>query len=167
MSVSSSFPSLRAEVLQDWRVNESGKSKVACALVRLGAVGHRRGGLSGRVMQAISLLGASWILGVEIPPQVRVGRELRLFHPVAIVVNPNTVIGDRCTLRNSVTLGNRGGADGDAPVLGNDVELGAGAMVLGGVHVGDGARVGAAAVVLHDVAPGARMVGNPARELSS
>jgi serine O-acetyltransferase len=71
-------------------------------------------------------------------------------------------IGSDCTLRQAVTIGNRA-ADGPVPVLGDGVDLGAYAQVLGGVTLGDGCRVGALSVVVHGVSPGATAVGTPAR----
>lgn len=91
--------------------------------------------------------------GVTLPPQARVGRNLKLHHRGKIVVNPGAEIGDDCVLVHGVTIGNRtpGGA---APRLGNRVEVGAYAQILGPITVGDGARIGALAVVVHDVPAG-------------
>lgn len=93
------------------------------------------------------------ILGIELPPSTRVGAGLRLRHGVGIVVNPATVIGRGVMLRHGVTLGNRRTAD-DCPVIGDDVEIGVGAVVIGAVTIGRGARIGPLAVVTHDVPPG-------------
>ncbi|NCT92605.1 serine acetyltransferase [Cellulomonas sp. APG4] len=105
-----------------------------------------------------------WVLTVEIPWGTVVGRRLRVFHGAGIVVNDRTVLGDDVTLRQNVTLGNVR-PDGPCPVIGDRVELGAGCIVLGGIRVGDDARVGAGAVVTKDVPAGATVVGNPARIL--
>ena len=105
-----------------------------------------------------------WVLTVEIPWGTVVGRRLRVFHGAGIVVNDRTVLGDDVTLRQNVTLGNVR-PDGPCPVVGDRVELGAGCIVLGGIRIGDDARVGAGAVVTKDVPAGATVVGNPARIL--
>lgn len=78
---------------------------------------------------------------------------------------PGTTLGARCTLRQGVTLGNRLVGDA-APTVGDDVEFGAYAQVLGAVHVGHGARIGAMSVVLYDVPAGCTAVGAPARLIS-
>lgn len=104
------------------------------------------------------------LTGISLPKECRIGPGLRIWHFGGIFVNPATVIGANCTLRQGVTLGNRV-EDGPCPVLEDGVELGAYAQVLGGVRLGAGCKVGAMAVVLCDVPPGATAVGNPARIL--
>lgn len=60
-----------------------------------------------------------------------IGREFCLMHGIGVVVNPKTIIGNNCTLLQNVTLGELGG---NAPIIGNNVLIGAGAIVLGGTH---------------------------------
>ncbi len=100
--------------------------------------------------------------GISLPKECRIGPGLRIWHFGGVFVNPGTVIGANCTLRQGVTLGNRV-EDGPCPVLEDGVELGAYAQVLGGVRLGAGCKVGAMSVVLRDVPAGATAVGNPAR----
>lgn len=109
-------------------------------------------------------LAVEWVLTVEIPWGTVIGRRLRVFHGAGIVINDRTVLGDDVSIRQNVTLGNVR-PDGPCPVIGDRVELGAGCIVLGGIRVGDDARVGAGAVVTKDVPAGATVVGNPARVL--
>jgi serine O-acetyltransferase len=103
--------------------------------------------------------------GIELPAQTRVGPGLRIWHGGNIVINPKSTIGAGCLLRHGVTIGNLE-PGGLTPVIGDDVELGAYAQVLGDVRIGDGARIGAMSVVLRDVPPGATAVGVPARIIS-
>jgi serine O-acetyltransferase len=100
------------------------------------------------------------VSGAEIHLNCRIGGGLLLPHPNGIVIHPNATIGVNCILFQQVTLGTRDGSD--VPVLGNDVLVGAGAKILGRVVVGDHARIGANAVVLIDVPPGAHAAGVPA-----
>ncbi|MGC3985935.1 MAG: serine acetyltransferase [Pseudorhodoferax sp.] len=100
--------------------------------------------------------------GISLPKEARIGPGLRIWHFGGVFVNPGTVIGAGCTLRQGVTLGNRA-ENGPCPVLEDGVDLGAYAQVIGGVRLGAGCRVGAMAVVLADVPAGATAVGNPAR----
>lgn len=102
------------------------------------------------------------VTGISLPHNAQIGGGLRIHHFGNIFINPGVVIGSNCTLRQGVTVGNRV-AEGPVPIIGNDVEFGAYAQVLGGVRVGEGAQIGAMAVVLCDVPAGCTAVGNPAR----
>jgi serine acetyltransferase len=107
-----------------------------------------------------------WLCGIDLPLTTNVGRNLRIFHGVGLVVNGRAVIGCNVVLRHGVTIGvketNEFGV-GAAPVLGDFVDVGAGAIILGGVCIGKDARIGAGAVVVKDVPDGGVVVGNPAR----
>ena len=104
------------------------------------------------------------LLGIGIAKSVSIGPGLRIWHFGNIFVHPSVVIGANCTLRQGVTLGNRH-VGGGVPSVGDDVEFGAYAQVLGPVRIGHGAKIGAMSVVLTDVPDGATAVGNPARIL--
>jgi serine O-acetyltransferase len=109
------------------------------------------------------------LTGIEIHPGARIGRRLFIDHGMGVVIGETAEIGDDCTLYHGVTLGGtRPSADQSGqkrhPTLGDNVIVGSGAQVLGPFRVGDGARIGAAAVVLREVPEGATMVGNPARQ---
>lgn len=102
--------------------------------------------------------------GIELPYSATVGRKVVFEHQGGIVIHGAAVIGDGSYIRQGVTLGNRSlNEPHNAPVLGKNVNVGAGAKLLGKVHVGDGAAIGANAVVLEDVPPGATVVGIPAK----
>jgi serine acetyltransferase len=106
--------------------------------------------------------------GIDLPYSVQLGRRVVVEHQGAIVVHGNAVIGDECIIRQGVTLGNRYlDRPFDAPVLGDRVNVGAGAKILGQVHLGDGVNIGANAVVLKDVPAGETAVGIPAKILKS
>ena len=105
-----------------------------------------------------------WLLTVDLPVRTRVGPGLSLDHAYAIVVHPDVVIGSGCTLIQGVTIGQRRPTgDRGTPVIGDDVAFGAHATALGPIHIGDGAQIGAGAVVLRDVPAHATAVGIPAR----
>ncbi|GAA1783740.1 serine O-acetyltransferase [Luedemannella flava] len=104
--------------------------------------------------------------GIEIHPGATIGRRLFIDHGSGVVIGETAVIGDDVTMFHQVTLGGRGwwrDAKGSRrhPSVGDRVVLGVGATVLGPVHVGDDARVGAHALVLRDVPPGARVDAPP------
>jgi len=104
--------------------------------------------------------------GIEIPHTVKIGRRLAIEHQGAIVLHGDTVIGDDCIIRQGVTMGNRYlDRPNEAPILHDGVNVGAGAKVLGRVNIGDGAVIGANAVVLKDVESHSTVVGIPARRI--
>ena len=93
---------------------------------------------------------------------VQIGPGLRIWHFGNIFIHEQVRLGANCTLRQGVTIGNRHDG-GPVPVVEDDVDFGAYAQVLGEVHIGRGAKIGAMSVVLDDVPAGATAVGNPAR----
>lgn len=99
--------------------------------------------------------------GISIPVQAKIGKGLRIHHFGGIMIHPETVIGAHCTLYHEVTLGDRGGWGG-APLVGNNVIIGAGAKVLGRITIGDNVFIGANAVVLTSIPANSIAVGNPA-----
>jgi serine O-acetyltransferase len=117
--------------------------------------------LSGRLVSHVGRM----LTGIEIHPGARIGRRLFIDHGMGVVIGETAEIGDDCTLYQDVTLGGTSLDRGQKrhPTLGNDVIVSAGAQVLGPFRVGDGARIGAQAVVLKEVPDGATMVGIPAR----
>lgn len=112
----------------------------------------------------IALL-ARWLTSIEIHPGASIGRRVFIDHGFGVVIGETAEIGDDCTIYQGVTLGGTSLNKGDKrhPTLGRGVIVGAGAKVLGGFTVGDGAKIGSNAVVVKAVPPGATAVGNPAR----
>lgn len=105
--------------------------------------------------------------GIELPFTAKIGRRVIFEHQHGIVVHGATEIGDDCIIRQGVTLGiRRLDRLKDAPVLGKHVNVGAGAKILGNVHIGDHAEIGANAVVLDDVPPHTLAIGIPARNVA-
>jgi serine O-acetyltransferase len=102
------------------------------------------------------------ITGIEIHPAARIGEELLIDHGTGVVVGETAEIGNRVTLYQGVTLGGTGFEQGKRhPTVDDDVVVGSGAKLLGPIHVGRGAKIGANSVVIHDVPPESTVVGNP------
>ena len=103
--------------------------------------------------------------GIEIHPGATIGRRVFIDHGMGVVIGETAEVGDGCTIYQGVTLGGTSLGKGSKrhPTLGQGVIVSAGAKVLGGFTVGDGARVGANAVLLQAVPAGATAVGIPAR----
>ena len=108
---------------------------------------------------------ARFLTGIEIHPGALIGERVFFDHAMGVVVGETAEIGDGCTIYQGVTLGGTSLYKGVKrhPTLGLNVVVGAGAQVLGGFTVGDGAKVGSNAVVTKPVPAGATAVGNPAR----
>lgn len=100
--------------------------------------------------------------GVELPCETRVGRRLLIEHFGGIIVSGDAVIGDDVIIRQGVTIGLRTTGQRGAPVIGDRVDIGAGAKLLGNIRIGNDAVIGANAVVLCDVPNGTLAVGVPA-----
>ena len=108
---------------------------------------------------------ARFLTGIEIHPGAKLGRRVFIDHGMGLVIGETAEVGDDCTIYQGVTLGGTSLTTGAKrhPTLGKGVIVSAGAKVLGGFTVGDGARVGSNAVLLQAVPPGATAVGIPAR----
>jgi serine O-acetyltransferase len=156
-------------VREDWRTHERDIWRQGFWALLIYRFGRWRYRLPGLVRKPFSLLykllkfTGQVMTGIDLPCETMVGRRLRIEHFGGIIVSGDTVIGDDVVIRNGVTLGLRRTGERGAPILGNRVDIGAGAKLLGKIHIGDGAVIGANSVVLQDVPPGALAVGIPAR----
>ena len=115
----------------------------------------------GRVVSHFS----RFFTGIEIHPGATIGERVFFDHAMGVVIGETAVVGDGCTIYQGVTLGGTTLYKNTKrhPTLGKDVVVGAGAKVLGGFEIGDGAKIGSNAVVTKPVPSGATAVGNPAR----
>jgi serine O-acetyltransferase len=138
--------------------------------MRLVAYARSNAGLAHRALAIgarIWLRNLRFRYGVDLPAGTRVGSGLYMNHPNGIVVHSDAVIGRDCNLSQDVTLGeaNRGRNAG-FPTIGDGVYIGPGAKIVGAVHVGDDAAIGANCVVTRDVPPHSVVVGVPGRVIS-
>lgn len=158
---------LRALLREDWQrhaASASHLSMLAIANYRLGRWVRDQPApvrwVGGKVY-GVGLLASEALAGVFLDRDTEVGESLHLVHAGGINIHPKTRIGDRVGIMQGVTLGT--GPDGSAPTIGNDVFIGANACVVGGVTVGDRARIAACSLVLNDVPAGCMAVGVPAK----
>jgi serine acetyltransferase len=113
--------------------------------------------------RVVEVLWTELIIGAELPGPVEIGPGLRLPHGGrGVILHANTRIGANATIYHRVTIGVRGTPD-QAPTLGDNVYLGAGASVLGDIEIGSDVKVGAGAVVVANVPSGTTVVSQPAR----
>lgn len=103
-----------------------------------------------------------WFTGIEIHPGAKIGKRFFIDHGMGVVIGETAEVGDDCTLYHGVTLGGTTWQKKKRhPTLGNNVVVGAGAKILGPIHIGDNARIGSNSVVVRDVPPDATVVGIP------
>jgi len=103
------------------------------------------------------------LTGVELPCEVEVGRNFVIDHFGGIVISGYAKFGDNCRIRNGVVVGLANVDEPCAPLIGNNVDIGTGAKLLGKIIVGDNVLIGANAVVIKDVPNNSIAVGVPAQ----
>lgn len=152
-------------IFQDWKANKDNfKGQLIMVLFRLAQKVHRN-----KILFCFFFLYlifyrffVEWLLCVELPWKAQIGPGLGLYHGHALVLNPQTVIGSNCTLRQSTTIGNKE-PDGKAPVIGNQVNIGANVCIIGDISIGDNVIIGAGSVVVKDIPANCVVGGNPAK----
>jgi serine O-acetyltransferase len=103
------------------------------------------------------------ITGIELPCEVQIGRNFVIDHFGGIIISGYAQFGDNCRIRNGVVVGLRRVEEKSAPVIGDNVDIGAGAKLLGPIRIGNNVVIGANAVVLSDVPDNSIAVGVPAQ----
>ncbi len=103
------------------------------------------------------------LTGIELPCEVPVGRNFRIDHFGDIIISGYASFGDNCIIRNGVTVGLKNISEKAAPSFGNNVNIGAGAKILGDITIGNNVDIGANAVVLTSVPENSIAVGVPAK----
>lgn len=165
------IPSCWQLIREDWQAHGRDWTKPGFRAVAIHRFGVWRMGIAPLPLRApFSLLYRALYryvrnhYSIDLPYSARLGRGVVIEHCGAIVIHGSAAIGDGCIIRQGVTLGNRYlSRPLDAPQLGANVNVGAGAKILGAVTIGDGAQIGANAVVLCDVPAQATATGIPAR----
>lgn len=139
------------------------KGFLACEAHR---IAHRLWG-QGRFSLALALQNRiSEVFHVDIHPGAQIGKGVLFDHATGVVIGETAVIGNNVSILHHVTLGGTGNCCGNRhPTIGNGVLIGAGAILLGSITVGDGAKVGACSLVLIDVPPHTTAIGVPAQIL--
>ena len=102
------------------------------------------------------------LTGIELPCEAQIGRNFVIDHFGGIVISGYARFGDNCRIRNGVVVGIRRPGESRAPIIGNNVDIGAGAKLIGPISIGDNVVIGANAVVISDVPDDCVAVGVPA-----
>jgi serine O-acetyltransferase len=166
-----STPSLWALIKEDWEANGRDWTRPGFRALAVYRYGVWRAGIENIVLRAPLSVTYRFLFrrvrnryGIDFPCSIKAGRRIVIEHQGAIVVHGNAVLGDDCIIRQGVTIGNRYlDRPFEAPTLGRRVNVGAGAKILGKVTIGDGASIGANAVVLNNVEKDTSVVGIPAK----
>ncbi len=161
-------PGVLSLLREDWRVHDRDWTRPGFRALAAYRLGYWRRGLPAPARQLLYVpvralqRFARNHYGIELHPTARIGRRLKLPHQHGIVIHHFAVIGDDCELQHGVTLCFANRPD-EAPTLGNGVRIGAGAVLYGGISIGDGATIGPNAVVTMDVPAGATVFAPPPR----
>jgi len=162
---------LRAILREDWLTNGEDRTRPGYRALRMYRFGVWRLTIRNAVFRKpMSLLYRLMHrrvrnrYGIELHDTARIGRRLLIAHQGAIVIHEHATIGDDCIIRQGVTIGAAGRYSmEDAPVIGDRVSIGAGAMILGRVTIGSDVNIGPNAVVMTNVPDGAIVAAPPAR----
>ncbi|MGL6041571.1 MAG: serine O-acetyltransferase [Deefgea sp.] len=157
-------------IREDWQTYQRDPWRQGLWVMMVYRFGRWRYGIHNPLLRKIASIIYKWLkilsqilTGIDLPCETTVGRRLRIDHFGGIIISGDAIIGDDVILRHGVTLGLKHEGERGAPRLGHRVEVGAGAKILGDIHIGDDAKIGANAVVLMDVPAGAVAVGIPAK----
>lgn len=162
---------LLALIREDFRTHDRMLSEPGFWVIALHRLANARMDVKVKLLRAPLTLAyfvverlLNWLWGIQLPYTVRLGRRVRIWHHGGTVLGARA-IGDDVHIRHNTTFGvlNRGDTAGK-PIIGNRVDVGVGAVILGPVTVGDGAVIGPNSVVLRDVPPGLVVMGVPARQ---
>ncbi|HEY4874763.1 MAG TPA: hypothetical protein VIH86_04270 [Puia sp.] len=107
-----------------------------------------------------------WMFNLEIPWNLKIGKNLSLYHGQTLIINNKTIIGKNCTLRHGTTIGTKKLIDGSfsaGPVLGDNVDVGCNVCIIGGIKIGNNVIIGAGSIVIKDIPSNAIVAGNPAK----
>jgi serine O-acetyltransferase len=157
-------------IREDWRTYDRSLSRQGLWVMFVYRFGRWRYTVEPRLLRLPLSFVYRWLkllsqilTGIDLPCEVSLGKRFLIEHFGGIIVSGDAKFGDDCVIRNGVTVGLRRTGERGAPAFGNRVDIGAGAVILGNISVGDDVKIGANAVVLQDIPAGSIAVGVPAR----
>lgn len=156
-------------ITQDWKINKGNtKGQFVLLLFRTANFCSKKKIYTylGLPYLAFYKLFVEWILTIEIPYNVTIGRNFSLYHGQALVINKETVIGENCIVRQSTTIGNKQTKSGHSksPVIGNYVDIGSNVCIIGDILINDNVMIGCGTVVTKNISGNCVVVGNPGVE---
>ncbi len=155
------------KIKSELAINSGFTTKLFILNYRLASLFYSKG-LVGKifVVNIFILKLFKFFCGLDIPARTKIGFGLVLYHPQNIVINSDSIIGDNVILKHNVTIGNKYDSKDKcykSPVIGNNVELSSGVIVLGGISIGDNSIIGAGSIVVKNIPANSIAVRNPAK----
>jgi len=157
-------------IREDWRTHDRDITRQGFWVMLIYRFGRWRYGIKPRLLRLpfsflykLLFVIVQILTGIELPCEVTLGRRFKIEHFSGIIISGDAVFGDDVVIRNGVTVGLRHTGTRGSPVVGNCVDIGAGAKILGNIKIGDNVTIGANAVVITDVPDNYIAVGVPAR----
>jgi len=157
---------------EDFQTHERDLTAPGFWAVALHRLGNARMGVRSKLLRApltvayhTAFTSLNWLWGIDLCYTVKLGRRVRIWHHGGSVIGARS-IGDDVHIRHNTTLGLVSRSEPNKPIIGNRVDIGVGACILGGVTVGDDCVIGANSVVLKDLPAGSTALGIPARPVS-
>jgi serine O-acetyltransferase len=155
---------------EDYRTHDRNPLSPGFWVIAVHRLGNARMAVKPKLLRAplsaayhLAYTGVTWLWGIELGYTVKLGRRVRIWHQGGMVLGARA-IGDDVHIRQNTTLGLANPRETDKrPIIGDRVDMGAGACVLGAVTVGSDSVIGANSVVTRDLAPGSSVLGVPAR----
>lgn len=156
-------------IFQDWKRN-SVKGKIVLTMFRVAHLSSHNSFVFLLMVPYLVLyrIIVEWVLGIEIPYKLEIGKGLALHHGQSLVINDKTVIGENCRIRHNTTIGNKQNRDGSysgCPIIGHNVDIGANVCIIGEITIGNNVKIGAGTVVVKSIPSNSVAVGNPAKIL--
>ena len=160
-------------IFQDWQANAGNvKGRLVMCLFRLASLIR-----SSKILTILFFwylmfyrFFVEWVLSVELHWNLQVGSNLKLHHGQGCVINGEVVMGKNCSIRHLTTIGNKQLADGrysNSPRIGDNVDVGASAIIIGDITIGDNVVIGAGSVITKSIPANSVVVGNPGKILKT
>jgi len=157
-------------IREDWRTHDRDITRQGFWVMLVYRFGRWRYGIKSRLLRLpfsflykLLFVIVQILTGIELPCEVTLGRRFKIEHFGGIIISGDAVFGDDVVIRNGVTVGLRHTGVRGSPVMGNHVDIGAGAKILGNIRIGNNVSIGANAVVITDIPDNYIAVGVPAR----